>query len=111
MGSVKILNDDDTLTFEAVWINDDGIVIEKEGVFHDFYLYIVKNKFASCKTYVAPFVRQIQVTKDGRGYRKENLIEIVDAINLSKYMRWVISDVFERKELIQKDGKEYLLNK
>ncbi len=30
MGSVKILNDDDTLTFEAVWINDDGIVIEKK---------------------------------------------------------------------------------
>ncbi|EDT84478.1 hypothetical protein [Clostridium botulinum] len=47
---LKILNDDNTLTFEAVWINYDGIVVEKE-------------------------------------------------------------DVFERKEFIQKDGKEYLLNK
>ena len=105
----KKLNEDDNLVFEAVWINEEGVIIEKDDIFQDYYLFTVKNPFSI--NYVAPLVRHIGVTKEGRGFMKENVVETIDTVSLSRHIRWIESNVFDRKEFLHNDGKVYLINK
>lgn len=110
--AIKKLGEDDKLSFKAVLVDDNGKIVEKENILHDFYLYVEKNIFAQPDGYRTPFVRQFRVAKEGRVTGYGNLVRYIDAFNIGRNFRWIVSDIFERKQFVQKDDlKIYLENK